>query len=109
MTGTDMWPLTWSMPTQKWVKALFFTLRSAVNPLTGRVADRVHRNSPARVRPQWATVSASMSPGSVIGPSKLVRSGIAERRRCGAGLVPHSPEAVGSGLVWLQILIDRRR
>ncbi|WP_200859269.1 hypothetical protein [Acidipropionibacterium acidipropionici] len=44
------------------------------------MADKVHRNSPTRVWPQWATVSTSTSPGSVIGPSRLVRSGTAARR-----------------------------
>ena len=71
-----------SRPVWTCTNALLRMLRSMLQPVTTSVADKVRRNSPFKVWPQWATVSSSRKPGWVIGSSVAARTGIEDRRMC---------------------------
>jgi len=76
-----------SSPGWTLLNALFLIARSIVHPVNGSVADKVQQQSPSSVKPQWATVSASNSPGVVGGSSRQVRVLIEQRSIC-ESLVP---------------------
>ena len=62
----------------------------SVQPITTSVIVRVRANSPIRVGPQCATVSASITPG-VLGASSAQVRMVIELRSSGDGLVVEIP------------------